>query len=576
MNNANGGNVIYHFKGDSKDLDKTTSKVAKGVSSAFKVATGAIAATTTAVTALVTASVKGYAEFEQLEGGLEALFGKGSAEMNSIMKTSENAWQKLTMSQNEYLNAFEGSYMLVKNGMADQSKAIEYTNKTLQLSSDLFNTYGKSTEYYQNAIDWALKGTFSYLDNLSLGIKGTSEGFVEAANNAGILGREIKDVKELTNEEIIDVIQHYAKEAGAWGRTQKEASETITGSLNMVKATWQNLITSFSKKDADLGGLIDNLVNSAVTFLNNVFPVIERALTSIADALPGLIEKIVEELPGLIEKILPSLIQGAISLLKSLSDALPSLIPVLMNGIIEAIRGLVEILPTLIESILSGAIMIIQALADEMPTLLPLIIDAILEVIPMLIDNLPLFLNAGMQLIIGLAEGLIKATPQLLASIPKIIKSLWNAFANPLGIHSPSTVFANIGINLIKGLWNGISNMTSWITSKIKNFAKGILNGMKSALGIHSPSTEFAILGKFSVLGYTEALEGMKSEVQDTIDSMFNLQPNINGAMSSTYSPNMVVNVQNNMEMDPLGQLVNRVKTFSGGAKNDYNWGAGL
>jgi hypothetical protein len=28
--------------------------------------------------------------------------------------------------------------------------------------------------------------------------------------------------------------------------------------------------------------------------------------------------------------------------------------------------------------------------------------------------------------------------------------------------------------------------------------------------------------------------------------------------------------------MDPLGQLVNRVKTFSGGAKNDYNWGAGL
>ena len=168
------------------------------------------------------------------------------------------------------------------------------------------------------------------------------------------------------------------------------------------------------------------------------------------------------------------------------------------------------------------------------------------------------------------------AIPQLLASIPKIIKSLWNAFANPLGIHSPSTAFAEIGVNLIKGLWNGISNMTSWIISKVKNLAKSILNGMKSALGIHSPSTEFAILGKFSVLGYTEALEGMKSEVQDTIDSMFNLQPNINGAMSSTYSPNMVVNVQNNMEMDPLGQLVNRVKTFSGGAKNDYNWGASL
>ncbi|MBR2711502.1 MAG: hypothetical protein IKE89_03425 [Bacilli bacterium] len=576
MNNANGGNVIYHFKGDSKDLDKTTSKVASGVKSAFKVATGAIVATTTAVTALVTASVKGYAEFEQLEGGLEALFGKGSAEMNSIMKTSESAWKKLTMSQNDYLTAFEGSYMLVKNGMADETKAIEYTNKTLQLSSDLFNTYGKSTEYYQNAIDWALKGTFSYLDNLSLGIKGTAEGFVEAANASGILGRTIEDVKELTNEEIIDVIQHYAKEAGAWGRTQKEASETITGSLNMVKATWSNFVTGFSKDGADMGKLTEELVNSAVTFLNNLFPVIERALGAIADALPGVIESIISRLPGLLQRILPSLIQGAISLLKSLSDSLPSLIPVLMDGIILAIKSLVEILPQLIQSILSGAIMIIQVLADELPTLLPLIIDAILEVIPMLIDNLPLFLNAGMQLIIGLAKGLIEATPQLLASIPKIIKSLWNAFANPLGIHSPSTVFSELGVNLIRGLINGIGSMASAVINKVKNLAKSILSGMKSVLGIHSPSTEFAILGKFSVLGYTEALEGMKNEVQDTIDSMFNLQPNISGAMSSTYSPNMVVNVQNNMEMDLLGQLVNRVKTFSGGAKNDYNWGASI
>mgnify|MGYP002516342276 CR=1 FL=1 len=570
MNNANGGNVIYHFKGDTKDLDKTTSKVASGVKSSFKVAAGAIAATTAAVTALVTASVKGYAEFEQLEGGLESMFGKGSAEMNSIIKSSEDAYKSLTMSQNEYLNAFEGSYMLVKNGMADQSKAIEYTNKTLQLSSDLFNTYGGSTEYYQNAIDWALKGTYSYLDNLNLGIKGTQEGFIEAANSSGILGRTIKDVSELTNEEIIDVIQHYAQEAGAWGKTQEEAGKTIQGSLNMTKAAWSNFVTGFSKDGADMGKLTEELVNSAVTFLNNLFPVIERALGAIADALPGVIESIISRLPGLLQRILPSLIQGAISLLKSLSDSLPSLIPVLMDGIILAIKSLVKILPQLIQSIISGAILIIQALAEELPTLLPLIIDAILEVIPLLIDNLPLFIEAGARLIVGLMQGLINSAPKIYSSIVKIVKSMVNYFKTMLS-EAP-----RIGGDMIKGIMNGISQFKQWAINKIKNFAKSLLNGMKSVLGIHSPSTEFAILGKFSVLGYTEALEGMKSEVQDTIDSMFNLQPNINGAMSSTYSPNMVVNVQNNMELDPLGQLVNRVKTFSGGAKNDYNWGASL
>ena len=38
---------------------------------------------------------------------------------------------------------------------------------------------------------------------------------------------------------------------------------------------------------------------------------------------------------------------------------------------------------------------------------------------------------------------------------------------------------------------------------------------------------------------------------------------------------NIIINVENNMEFDALGQLVNNIKTFSGGAKNDYNYGMG-
>ena len=570
MNNANGGNVIYHFKGDSKDLDKTTAKVASGVKSAFKVATTAIIGATTAVSALVTTSVKAYAEFEQLEGGLISLFGDGSEEMNRIIKSSEQAYKDLTMSQNEYLNSFETAYPLVNNGLAQNKDAIEYTNKVLQLSSDLFNTYGQSTEYYQNAINWALKGTYSYLDNLNLGIKGTQEGFVEAANASGILGRNIKDVSELTNDEIIDVITHYAEEYGVLGKTAEEAGTTILGSLNMTKSAWNNLVMGFSKDGADLNTLVDQFIESASKFLENLLPVIENALGSIVDVLPSLIDKLVSMLPGLLERILPVLINSAIGLLNGLVSSLPKIIPILMDGIVQAIKGLSKILPTLIESILQGAILIIESLSEELPTLLPLIVDAILEIIPLLIDNIPLLLEVGSKLILGLLQGIINSVPKILARIPQIIKSILDAFSKI------RDKMPEIGWNMIKGLGESIENAKSWVINKVKNLAKGILNGMKSVLGIHSPSTEFALLGKFSVLGYTESLEDMKSEVQDTIDSMFNMQPYISGAMSSTYSPNVQVNVQNNMELDPLGQVVNRVKTFSGGAKNDYNWGAGL
>jgi phage-related protein len=598
MNNAE---VLVKFTGETKDLETKTNKAgsvlkgfASGVGVAFKTAGAAIATAGLAIGSLVKQSVDAYAEFEQLEGGLEALFGKGSKEMNDILATSEQAWQDLTMSQNQYLNAFEGSYALVKNGMADETKAIEYTNKVLQLSSDLFNTYGKSTEYYQNAIDWALKGTYSYLDNLTIGIKGTEEGFLEAANASGVLGREIKSVKELTNEEIVDVIQHYAEAAGAWGKTQTEASTTILGSLNMVKATWSNFVSGLSKTGADLEKLIDNLVGAFTTFAGNVIPVVVRAIQGIAKALPKLAKEIGKVLPNLVKDVLPPLLEAALELIKTIGEvlpdlittlvpavvdaalmliealvnALPTIIPALMDGIIKAVIGLVKLLPQIIDALIQGVILIIQALAEALPDLLPAIIEAILQIIPLLIKNIPLLIKCGMELIWGLIKGIGQAIGLLWDKIKEIGSKVIEHFKELPG------KLIDIGKNMIKGLWNGIKNVTGWIIDKIKGFGSSVMKAIKGIFGVHSPSTEFEWVGRMNMLGLEQGMESMKDKVQNTIDGLFNLQPGITGTMNSTYSPQTNVIVQNNMEIDPLGQVVNQIKTFSGGAKNDYNWGA--
>ena len=134
----------------------------------------------------------------------------------------------------------------------------------------------------------------------------------------------------------------------------------------------------------------------------------------------------------------------------------------------------------------------------------------------------------------------------------------------------------NIGKNIIEGLWNGIKNAKNWLNGKIKDFSKGILDGMKKALGIHSPSTEFAMVGKFSVLGYTEALDNMTKDVQGQIAETFGISPQMVNSSSLHYSPSVNVTTINNIEQDPLGRMVNDIKTFSGGAKNDYNYGMGV
>ena len=580
----NGGSVIFNFKGDSKDVKSKLADITKNFAEAGKViGKGIVAGTTVAmagITTLVKKSVQAYAEFEQLNGGLEALFGKGSKEMQRVTKMSEEAYKNLTMSQNQYLSTFEKSYSIINNGIGKNADAIEYTNKMLAISSDLYNTYGGTVETYQSAINWALKGQFSYLDNLNTGIKGTKEGFIEAANKSGILKKNIKDTSELTNDQILDVIEYYNKSAGAFGRTQKEASSTIQGSMNMAKASWENLVAGFSKDGANVKKLMKQFINSAGTFVKNILPIIQTAISSILELLPSIIKEITSRLPQAITMI---------------------------------IGTLASMLPTIISLLINLTVSVINALVQALPTLIPQLIDAILTGILTLLDNIDLLVDCGLQLIWGLIKGIFLAIPVLVQKAPQIIiklvsalvKSLikidqfarsipsriWNGIktALPQLISKMPTViqnavaklkegltkFRDIGKNIIKGLWQGAKDMKDYVVNKFKGLGKSILGGMKKALGIKSPSKEFAIIGRFSMLGYQEGLEQMQPQIDKAINGMFNLSPSMTGTMNNTLSPkvNVVNNV--NVETDPLGQMVSKIKTFSGGAKNDYNYGYG-
>jgi phage-related protein len=558
----NGGDVIFHFKGDDKELKSKTSNIGKilggigiGVGTAF--ATGAAVAIGK-IEDITKASVEAFAEYEQLAGGLESMFGKGSDEMNSILETSKQAYKDLTMSQNDYLTSFESAYPIITNGLSENADALEYTNKVLQLESDLFNTYGGSVDQYATAINWALKGTFSYVDNLNLGIKGTGEGFVEAANNAGILGREVQNVKDLTSDEIVDVIEYYAKQYGVLGKTAEEASKTIKGSLNMTKASWKDLISAFGKGEG-IEEAFDNFINSAITFGDNLMPVVDRILNSLVSVIPKVVESIATYLPTLIQDLLPTLIQSTVNVLVSLTKALPSIIQVLA-----------DMLPIIIPEIINGALQVVIALAEALPDMIPAIVDAILGIIPALIDNLPLFLEAGGKLIEGLILGLINSIPSLLENGDKIMDSLLRIFLTLPG------KFLEIGKNLIKGLYDGIVKKWDDLKKKVENFGNGIINKFKSVFGIKSPSREFYILGEYNMEGLENGMEDMQPEIQRTIDGMFDLSPNLTSSMNNTLSPNVVVNNYVTNETDPLGQVVTNIKTFSGGSKNDFNYGIGV
>lgn len=133
----------------------------------------------------------------------------------------------------------------------------------------------------------------------------------------------------------------------------------------------------------------------------------------------------------------------------------------------------------------------------------------------------------------------------------------------------------NIGKNIGTGLWNGLKSMKDWVIDKVKGMGKAILGGLKKVLGISSPSKQFAIVGKYSAEGYVEGLDGMQREIDKTVNATFNPFTNRSLGAMTMPSPTNNITIHNSMKTDALGQLVNDVKTFSGGAKNDYNYVGG-
>ena len=108
----NGGEVIFHFKGDDKDLDKKTSQLASKLGNIGKSIGGAFlkgtAVATAGITGLIGASVKGFSEMEQLSGGAKKIFDE--MDYSTIEKDATEAYKNMNMSAQEYLTAMNNMF----------------------------------------------------------------------------------------------------------------------------------------------------------------------------------------------------------------------------------------------------------------------------------------------------------------------------------------------------------------------------------------------------------------------------------------------------------------------------------
>jgi hypothetical protein len=148
---------------------------------------------------------------------------------------------------------------------------------------------------------------------------------------------------------------------------------------------------------------------------------------------------------------------------------------------------------------------------------------------------------AGAVAIVGVFVGTIASLIAVAAALPamlihvgvSIVSGIVDAFTKAVEFVR-GLDFVQMGIQMMQGLASGIMNGAGAVVNAITNAAKGAINAAKAALGIASPSKVFADIGGFTGEGFTSGVEAENDNAQAALTGLVSPDAAIQEASSTT------------------------------------------
>lgn len=689
MNSATGGNIIFHFKGDTSNLNKSVSSVSsgiKGMTKSILVATGITKALSAGMNLISSSTGAAVERLDQLNA-----FPKVMKSLGVSTKDSEKAVKRLSeklkglpttlnqgttavsrfVSKNGDVKKSTDMFLALNNAIIAGNAPMENQRAALEQMTQAYSK-GKPDLMEWRSLMTAMPGQLKQVAK-AMG-KVNTDDLYEALKTGEISMDDFMNKIVELNEKGGEGFESFEKQArNATGGIQT----AMTNMRTAVSRGVANVIDSIDKGlkkggiENGVAGVVSKIGTTFETGLNKVGkdlePIISGLLTG--KLTPGevsrdLVSKLgagltqgLEIIKQQIPNVVPKAIDFIAGMMAGLGDALPTMLPKLAEvsdaiiteltkeeNILRFIEGGVELGKGLIQGIfntlkdpknwltllkitnlpatigiaigkalIKGAIDGINNLKEKIPEKVKNIIKSIPQVL-LSLNPATLLFKIGKAIIQGLIDGI-----KSLFTKPK--ENIKEAGTNvKTAIPSPITLLKNVGKSLMQGLLNGITGMASKPKQKIsslksgikgaisnptgllsnagKNIMQGLLNGLNAkagavinrawgiassvastisrALKIHSPSRITMWQGEMTGEGFMVGLEKTKEQLKNAVLDTFSLSPQLTNSSALHYSPNVIVQNSVNMETDPLGQTVSKIKTFAGGAKNDYNYGVGV
>ena len=475
----------------SGKISEISKKLGKGLKTASKIGVSAVAS-------LGAVAIKTFADFEQLAGGAELMFGDA---FETVMENAKNAYKTVQMSQNEYLQQVNGFATGLKTALGgNEQAAADLAHRIVKAEADIVAATGNTAENVQNAFNGIMKSNFTMLDNLQIGITPTKEGFQEVIDKVNEWNEANGRSTQYQMGNLADMqsaLVDYIDMVGMSGYAQEEASGTILGSFDSMKSAASDFATSLIDENGDVGASWDNLKETVGIFVDNLKPKIQEfleAISPIATTVAGITGAFVAfKTAASISALIGTLVASFKAYQKANQGA--TIAQWAMNAAMNA--NPIVLIVTLIGGLVAALVTLWHTNDD--------------------------FRNA----LISAWEAIKSAATNIFTSVANFfVKTIPNAFNSVLNwFKGVGKKFSEIGKNIVQGLKNGIKSAWNNLVSWFKGLFGDLIGIAKRILGIASPSKVFKKFGAFTAEGFGIGFEDEFEKVKKLVDEDMSFDP---------------------------------------------------